>query len=97
MDPPTAAKALQLLQTTGIAALVFAAYALWPTMRRTLQLAKIPNMSEFGTGEKYRQTFLSSARMIYEKGYARVTSSRSRITLITHAIAVQRLLLRTLK
>lgn len=97
MDPKTAVGVPQFLQMTGVAVFIFAAYAIWPVIQRKWYLAKFPSMNEYGTGEKYRQTYLSSAREIYEKGYTKVTSSRTRTRtkLDTDNIPVQELLLRT--
>lgn len=47
--------------------------------------------------EKYRKTYFSSAREIYEKGYAKVTSSRTRKRLVTDTITIQKLVSHTLE
>ncbi|EUC34673.1 hypothetical protein COCCADRAFT_35710 [Bipolaris zeicola 26-R-13] len=75
MDPKTAVGVPQFLQMTGVAVFIFAAYAIWPVIQRKWYLAKFPSMNEYGTGEKYRQTYLSSAREIYEKGYTKFKNS----------------------
>ncbi|KAI1573884.1 CypX Cytochrome P450, partial [Pyrenophora tritici-repentis] len=62
----------QSLSTAAIAAFIFAVFFYIPTIQRKIQLSKLPVHNTSGkSGEKQRQEFLSSARKIYEEGYAK--------------------------
>jgi hypothetical protein len=61
------------LQTAAIAALIFAACAYVPKFKYRAQLAKLPVFSGANGGEKHRQGYLNSAKVLYNEGYQKVS------------------------
>jgi hypothetical protein len=61
------------LQTAAIAALIFAACAYIPKLKYRAQLAKLPVFSGANGGEKHRQGYLNSAKVLYKEGYQKVS------------------------
>ncbi|EMD64174.1 hypothetical protein COCSADRAFT_181322 [Bipolaris sorokiniana ND90Pr] len=79
MDPQTVAQIVHTLQTTAIAAVIFAACVLLPKLQAKVQLGKLPTASP-GSGEKARQAFIASARKLYQDGYHNFKDSVFRLT-----------------
>lgn len=71
MDPQIVAQIVHTLQTTAIAAVIFAACVLLPKLQNKAQLGKLPTASPDG-GEKARQAFIASAKKLYRDGYHNV-------------------------
>lgn len=81
------------LQTAAVAALIFAACALLPRLNYRSQLAKLPVFGGPATGEKQRQAYLKSAKIIYFSGYEKVSIYYSFDQAMTDRLIVQRLYL----
>lgn len=71
MDPQVVAQIVRTLQTTAIAAVIFAACVLLPKLQTKAQLGKLPSASP-DSGEKARQAFMASAKKLYRDGYHNV-------------------------
>ncbi|EUC48236.1 hypothetical protein COCMIDRAFT_87809 [Bipolaris oryzae ATCC 44560] len=78
MDPQTAAQIVHTLQTTAIAAVIFAACVLLPRLQAKAQLEKLPS-ANLDAGEKARQAFITSARKLYQDGYHNFKNSVFRL------------------
>jgi hypothetical protein len=76
METQTLAGISHTLQTVAIATFIFAVCAYFPKLQRKAQLGRLPILSGLETGEKQRQAYLSSAKKIYEDGYAKVSEAR---------------------
>lgn len=72
MDSQTMAQLTHTLQTVAIATLFFAVCAYVPKLKRKAQLGSLPVLGG-ETGEKHRQAYLTSAKKMYEDGYAKVS------------------------
>ena len=72
MEFQTLAGLSHTLQTTVVAILIFAGCAYLPKLNYRSQLAKLPVLGGSTTGEKQRQTYLSSAKKMYDEGYTKV-------------------------
>lgn len=72
MEFQTPAGLSHTLQTAAVAVLIFAVCAYLPKLNHNSQLAKIPVFGGVATGEKQRQTYLSSAKSLYSEGYQKV-------------------------
>lgn len=60
------------LQTAAVAVLIFAVCAYIPKFQYKAQLAKLPVFGGSGSGEKQRQTYLTSSKKLYDEGYKKV-------------------------
>ncbi|KAI4626023.1 uncharacterized protein J4E87_001498 [Alternaria ethzedia] len=78
MDSQTMAQLTHTLQTVAIATLFFAVCAYVPKLKRKAQLGSLPVLGG-ETGEKHRQAYLTSAKKMYEDGYAKFKDSVYRI------------------
>jgi len=72
MEFQTLAGLSHTLQTAAVAALIFALCTYLPTLKYKAHLAKLPLFNGSETGEKQRQTYLTSAKTLYKEGYAKV-------------------------
>lgn len=79
MDSQTVAQLSHTLQTTAIAALIFAICALFPKLQRRVQLGKLPTLSGLQGGEKQRQEYIASAKKMYQDGYGKFKDSVYRL------------------
>ncbi|CAO2651171.1 Nn.00g094680.m01.CDS01 [Neocucurbitaria sp. VM-36] len=75
MDFQTFAGLSHTLQTVVLAILIFAVCAYFPKLNYRAQLAKLPVLGGPTGGEKQRQTYLSSARNMYDEGYIKFRDS----------------------
>ncbi|KAI4944783.1 hypothetical protein J4E91_008470 [Alternaria rosae] len=78
MDSKTMAQLTHTLQTVAIATLFFAVCAYIPKLKRKAQLGSLPVLGG-ESGEKHRQAYLTSAKKMYEDGYAKFKDSVYRI------------------
>jgi hypothetical protein len=77
METQTFARLSHTLQTAAIAVLIFAVCAYLPKLKNKSQLRRLPALGDAGTGEKQRQSFLASAKNMYQEGNAKVTCSHA--------------------
>lgn len=61
-----------LLQAAVLAALIYVLSTYLPKFNYRKQLGRLPVLEDTVSGEKQRQTYLSSAKKLYSDGYAKV-------------------------
>lgn len=60
------------LQAAALATLIYAVSAYLSKFNYKKQLARLPVLGASTSGEKQRQTYISSAKKLYSEGYAKV-------------------------
>ena len=71
MDPQTVELVLRALQTTAIAAVLFAAWTYIPKLQYKVHVRKLPSLTSEGS-TKARDSFMASAKKLYQDGYEKV-------------------------